>query len=207
MYFVYASNGKSRILGILKKKYPKRFFHIRERDDLDEILKRAKFFLATVPVSGGLMVQYALQNQCIPLSLCMERGGLSDPHVWLLQPEKIEFVFYQEKELLNEIDKLLTDASYYVHAKEKLQGQVITEKAFREQLRSILETKKTEFEKTGMEIQMDKFLESYQNRADFQQYASIIYHSHNQWVWKKHPFVVRWYQKKWQGQSNGNSGK
>lgn len=196
MYFVYAGNGKSRKLAVLKKNYPDRFFHIRERDDLDEVLAKAKFFLATIPVSGGLMVQYALMNQCIPMSYCTEQGGLSDPHTFLLYPEKIKFVFYKEKQLTDEIDRILTDKSYYLYAKQQIDGQVITEKEFTDELLNVLENKKTKFAKVKKSFCMDKFLESYKNRADFKQYADIIYHSHNKWVWKKHPFIIRKYKNK-----------
>lgn len=58
LYFVYAgNNAKSEILDSLEEKFAGRFYRIAERKDLDEVLQHAKFFLATYPISGGLMVQ------------------------------------------------------------------------------------------------------------------------------------------------------
>ncbi len=191
IYFVYAGNGKSAKLDALKEKYPTRFFQIEERKDLDEILKRAKFFLATYPSSGGLMVQYALQNRCIPMSLCMQQGGITDPGTWLLQPEKIKFVFYEREKFYGAVSRLLTDEAYCAQMKEDLEHQVITEEEFTTQLASILREKRTKFEGTIEELDMGQFLATYRKRADYDMYCDIIWSSRNKWIYRKHPFIVR----------------
>ncbi len=191
IYFVYAGNGKSAKLDALKEKYSTRFFQIEERKDLDEILKRAKFFLATYPSSGGLMVQYALQNRCIPMSLCMQKGGITDPGTWLLKPEKIKFVFYEKEKFYSAVKRLLTDETYCAQMKEDLEHQVITEEEFTTQLASILRERRTKFEGAKEELDMGQFLDTYKKRADYNLYCELIWSSRNKWIYRKHPFIVR----------------
>lgn len=191
LYFVYAGNGKSKKLNSIKKKFPNRFFQINERKDLDEVLKRAKFYLSTYPMSGALMAQYALQNNCIPLSLAKKKGDLADVATWFLHPKKVNFVFYNKKELLVEIDKLMTDEEYLKNARKELVDQIISEEEFTKQLSLLIKEKRTVFKGKLKKIDIRDFLDTYRQRASYEQYCNIIYFSHNQWIWKKHPLIVK----------------
>lgn len=105
--FVFATNGESEKLNSLKQKYETRFYLLQERKDLNEILKRAKFYLSTYPLGGGLMTQYALMNNCIPLCLIEEKNNFNNPKSWLLHSEKIDFVFFNIEELLERVDNIM----------------------------------------------------------------------------------------------------
>lgn len=190
MKFVYAGNGSNHILEYLKVTYPEQFVHIAERRDLDEVLKRAKFYLGTYPLNGGLMVQYATQNRCIPISLIEEAGLPQDPRTWLLNPESIHFVFEKKEELLLVVDRLLTDPEYYQQMRAGLENQIITENEFINQLRHILEEKKTSFPKQTMTIRMERFLEIYRQRANYELFCKLIYNFGNVWVKKRYPEIV-----------------
>lgn len=191
MRFVFAGNGTNSILEDLRSQFPDRFFHIEERRDLDEILKRAKFYLSTYPISGGLMIQYALQNRCIPLTLCDEKDGESDPKTWLLNPEKVNFVFYKKEDIFIEIDCLLQEEQYYLEKKNNAGIQVISEDDFRAQLGRALTEKKTMFSGKLQDINIDRFLDIYKKNATYEKYCRIIYESRNKWVYKRHPLMVR----------------
>ncbi len=189
--FVYACYGTNQTLEELKEEFPDRFFKIDERNDLDEVLKHAKFYLSTYPIGGGLMIQYALQNECITLSLCDEDCVISDPKSFMLYPEKVNFVYYNKADLLAEIDHLMCDEKHYVNSKSNIKQQVISEDDFITQLGYILNKKKTRFSPTLQQIKMEPFMEIYKKNATYEQYCKIIFESRNKWIYKKHPIIVR----------------
>ena len=194
LYFVYAGNGYSSKLNSIKQLYPNRFFQIEERKDLEQILRRAKFCLGTYPLGGGLMTQYALQNNCIILQLCNDKGGMTDPTTYLLNPDDVNCVFYDKKDLIEEIKRIMNNLEYCNIKKEKLAGKVISEEDFRKQLGFVLSEHRTDYISYLEEINVDFFLKPYKERVSYERYCDIIYYSHNKWIWKKHPFII--YQKR-----------
>lgn len=191
LYFVYAGNGQSQKLEKIKRKFPTRFFHIQERKDLNQILQRAKFYLGTYPIGGGLMTQFVLQNKCILLQLCNDKGGLTDPATYLLQPDKINCTFYNKYELLKEVDRLMADEQYYSQQKRETSNQIITRENFQIQLKNILTLHESDFKGLEENINLKNFLFSYKKRATYQQYCELIYTSRNKWIWNKHPYIVK----------------
>lgn len=189
--FVYAGNGRSQVLEELSNEFPGRFFWIPERKDLDEVLKHARFYLSTYPLGGSLMTQYALQNKCIPFCLCDDEWGVTDPRTWLLESDTINFVFNNKEDLLNEIDRIMSDDNYYVAQKARTSGLVISEEEFTQQLQRILKEKTTEFVPKRNHVNIDNFLDTYKRRATYEEYCNIIYGSRNKWVYRKHPIIVR----------------
>ncbi len=191
MRFVYAGKGTNQILEELKEEFPDRFFKIEERKDLDAILQHAKFYLSTYPIGGGLMVQYALQNECIALSFCDKDCVITDPKSFMLYPEKVNFVYYNQSDLYAEIDHLMCDEKYYLNCKSDSKQQVISEDVFLKQLENILNKKKTIYSPILQQIKMEPFMEIYKKNATYEQYCKIIFESRNKWIYKKHPFIVR----------------
>lgn len=189
--FVFASNDENETLKKLCEDFPKQFFHIAERKDLDAILQHAKFYLSTYPITGGLMTQYALQNQCIPITLCDEIMGETDPKTMMLEPQKVNFVFYKKEDVLLEIDRLMSNESYYLKRKAELENQIISEEEFIRQLNCLLKYKETEFKKIPQDIDVKKFLAVYRDNATCKRYCEMIYNSRNKWIYKKHPLIVR----------------
>lgn len=189
--FVFASNGTNSILEYLTEKYPDQFFHIDERRDLDEVLKHAKLYLGTHPITGGLMVQYPIVNHCVPLCLVDEPGSIMmDPRSFLLQPEKVNFVYKSKEALLAELDRFLDDEQYLEQARTKLDGLVISEEEFTEQMQRLLTEHRTKFKGKEMSINLDQFLATYKRRADYKMFCNIIYNSHNDWIKRKYPEII-----------------
>lgn len=189
--FVFAGNGTNSILEHLKEKYPNQFFHISERRDLDEVLKHAKLYLGTYPITGGLMVQYPVVNNCVPLCLVEESGSIMmDPRSFLLQPDKVEFVYGSKEALLTALDRFLSNEQLLEKARDKLAGQVISEKEFTEELNRVLTEHQTKFKGQDMPINLDRFLEIYRRRADYKMFCEIIYESHNDWIKQKYPVIM-----------------
>lgn len=193
--FVYAGNGSNQIIESLKQKFPTQFFHVGERKDLNAVLRRAKFYLSTYPISGGLMIQFAIQNQCVPLSLCLNKGTPSDLNSLMLEPDKADFIFYKKERLLEEIDRIMQDQAYLLSEREKLAGQVISEERFVENLKQLIFEKKTEFLKKHEAMDVEPFLEVYRRNATYELFCTMVYNSRNKWVYRKHPFIV-WRQQK-----------
>jgi len=188
--FVYAGNGTNQTLDELECKFPTQFFHINERKDLDAILRRAKFFLSTYPIAGGLMIQFALQNRCVPLSLCHSKGSPTDLKNMLLVPQKANFIFYEKERLLAEIDRLMQDRAYISSIRKELTGQVISEERFTENLKQLILNKKTEFVGARENIDIEPFLAIYRKNATYELFCELVYASRNKWVYKKHPIIV-----------------
>lgn len=189
VFFVYAGGGIDETLNKMKEKYPTRFFQIGERRDLEQIMKRAYFYLSTYPITGGLMTQYACKYNCLPLTLCDGEKELVHPRTYLQNPDKINFVFYNKEDLCREIDKLMVDKDYYESAKVNLQSHNISEKEFVEGLGNILQNQESKYIGRIEEIDLSNFLRSYRNRTTYERYCELIYNSHNKYLHKHYPLI------------------
>ncbi len=135
--FVYAGTGDDRHLKQLTEKMPGRVFHIAERSDLYEVMRHSDLYLNTYPISGGLMVQYAAEAGCVPVTL---RRPWDDDAVGMLRNEEaLGETFMDEEAMLAEIRKLLRDEDYRREKQRKLAGSVISGEEFTETLRGIIE--------------------------------------------------------------------
>ena len=190
VYFVYAGNGTCRELKWLKRKFHDQFYSISERKDLDQIMKRASFFLNTTPIGGGLMVQYAIANQCIPLSLTSPRMPIVNPKSFVLHPERFPFVYEKPEALLEEANRILREPSYREKRKCLLLDQIITRESFEKNLDLLIKEKRTEFKIENQAVDLDEFLKIYKRRAGIWRFCQLIYRSHNKYVWRRHPIAV-----------------
>ena len=189
MYFVFAGNGNNEILERLKKKYPKRFFQIDERKDLDQVMKLAKFYLSTYPMFGALMAQYAITNKCIPVSLCNMDTPLANPATLVLHPEKANFISDSVDEICKFIDYIMSDEEYYQSVKNDLDDQVISENDFKEVLESIILHQDSKYKGHLEDTDIQSFLDIYKKRASKDLYVKTIGNSRNRWVYRRHPLI------------------
>lgn len=193
--FVYAGVATRQeqphpLLAYLENKYPGQFFHVDVRQDLDEVLQRAKLYLGTYPVLGGLMTQYAVQNRCIPLCLSSKEGPIMDPKTLVLRPEDVQFVFHRKEDLLAELDRLLTDEQHYREMRDSLVGQVITPEEFAEELGQVMTEHRTKFRKTDESVDLTDFLEIYKKRANRAMFCKIIRESRNEYIQQKYSEIM-----------------
>jgi len=134
--FIYAGRGDSRYIEELCKKYPEKVYFIEERGDLYQVLKHSYMYLNTYPISGALMLQYAAKAECIPVTL--KRSWDDDVEGILLNEENLNLTFTEFEDVCNEIDKLITDTSYFMNKKKNLKNSVITEEEFKNRLNNII---------------------------------------------------------------------
>lgn len=182
--FIFATRDQSEKLDALASRYKNRFFVIQERMDVEALLRRAAFFLSTYPIPGGLMIQYALMNQCVPLCLADKNNFCSDPASYLLEPEKIDFVFYEPEALLEKAELLLSGCE---GQKDIYEHFVIAEKDFVRNLGYVLEAKSTDYDFFEEEIDLSVFHSYYENRLTPDNFRESLRQSNNKWLAEKYP--------------------
>lgn len=191
MKFVYAGDQKSDILDSLKYSYPDQFYQITERKDLDMVMKKAKFYLSTYPIGGGLMIQYAILNDCIPVTLYEKDNIPGNTITLLLQPEKARFGACSYDEICDLIGKLLNDKEFYQSVKGDLRDQVISEEDFKRQLDQIIKYQVSKYKGVPAKANIQEFLNIYKKRVNYEMFAKIVYQSRNKWVYRHHPIIYR----------------
>lgn len=156
---------------IIEKHYEKRFFVLPERNDLDEVMKHCYFYLSTYPILGGLMYQYAVANNKIPLSLAFanlieENSNIArsnDLDDLFVTKNTFNFVFEHKDSLLNEIDKLISDEQYCKQKSESISNLIIKEGVFSEELNNALLNHKTNFDCRHISAETEKNVDCYLN--------------------------------------------
>lgn len=150
---------------------------------MEEILKRAKFYLSTYPLGGGLLIQYALLNNCIPLCLTDKGNAVTNPKSWLLHPKKADFIFYAMNDLLRKVDELMARRG---KADTDYAQCVISPSEFRRELRNILEGRATSYACFEEAPDMRLFHSYYEKRLQEQSIQDIIKQSRNKWIKEKY---------------------
>lgn len=164
--FWYAGFGDTSKLLLLKKKFPGRVFITEERRDLYQILKHCHLYLNTYPVCGGLMTQYASVSGVIPLTLLYDECGTG----FLLNSSVANNEFYDAAFFHKEVYRLINNVNYRNSRTHDLRNQVINEDQFAEELYSIIETKKSNFNISFFDIDTERFRNLYKdsvNRSDY----------------------------------------
>lgn len=180
LYFVYAGKDscKDEDFIKLKKDYFGRVYLIEERRDLDEVMKHAKFYLNTFPVGGGLMTQYALLNNCLPL--CLYEDEDSNPKQMLLHPEDVDFGFESQQDLIDYVDFIMKS-----NIKKNLSKHVITKDQFINRLSNIIKNNSST-EYVDFEINIDMIRKKYRNNYTYFNYLNMVKKSGNPWIIEKY---------------------
>ncbi len=161
LIFWYAGSGNNSKLKQLMEKYPLRVFQTEERKDLYQVMNHALFYLNTYPITGGLMYQYAAKAGRVPITLKEDE----DAEGFLLDQKKLNVDFADEKELYEEINKLINDKEYYKYREKQMKDAVIKPEEFEKKIGNIIdkgEKNDIEFEKYDTQ----KFREIYLTRIN-----------------------------------------
>lgn len=134
LVFIYLGNGDAGKILRLAEKYPGRVFYERERTDFFEILKKSLFYLSTYPYNGGLMTQYALLAERIPVTLvCQDiEQELS------IRDQNAFWKYATIADCVAEIGRLLSDSFYRESREKMLHSFLITEEEFTDELDYII---------------------------------------------------------------------
>lgn len=173
--FLYAGEGDDTELKKLQDKYFNRVYHIDERKDLYQILKHSYIYLNTYPMLGGLMTQYAAAAGKIPITLKHN----NDSDGLLINQDKLNIEYETVDELLNDMDRLLTDTEYLKERESMMIGSVITEKEFQSELNNIIKNHRTKYKIHLKDINTNEFRSGYIERFSREMYINIIANKKN----------------------------
>ncbi len=139
--FLYAGDGDKNEILKLSSKFPGRVFLISERADFYRIMEKCTLYLNTYPMFGGLMMRYAAMAGKIPITL--KHGKDADGILIDQSKRKIEYESYSD--LVEDVDKLLSDNEYLKEREKLMDGSVITEKVYKRNIKLMVEEHRTEF--------------------------------------------------------------
>lgn len=185
--FLYAGSGDDHLIKELGYKYPERVYLIPERPDFYQIMQRCVLYLNTYPMFGGLMMRYAAMAGKIPVTL--KHDNDSDGILIDQKSRKIEYETYDE--LIEDVDRLLSDEKYLRQRESMLDGSVMTEECFIRNVRMMIEEHNTEFPIEEIEfVNTDQFRKEYLERFQIEDIYRIIADKH-------HPILLRYFPKEY----------
>lgn len=161
--FLYAGSGDATEMEKVISEFPSQAYLIAERVDFFKLFEHCIFYLNTYPMFGGLMMRYAAFANKIPVTLKHN----SDHEGILLDQEERGIEFNNYEEITTEIDRLLSDENYRKTKEQNMMGAVLTEEKFRDNLKSLIKSGKTDFEFTNIEqIDTTEFRAEYISRLN-----------------------------------------
>ena len=160
--FLYAGSGDQTEMDKIIAKFPDRAFLISERKDFYYLIENCVLYLNTYPMFGGMMMKYSANAGKIPVTLKHEND--SDGLLLNQADRRIEYETYDE--LIEDVDKLLSDPDYLADREALLEGSIITEERFINNLRSAIEEHRTDYEHGEERIDTSKFKKEFYERFD-----------------------------------------
>lgn len=184
--FLYAGTGDGRELRKIQEEYPERVYWISERSDLFAVMKNVTLYLSTYPMIGGLMSQYAIAANTLPITLIYDECSTGV----LLYPEELGIEFTSVNELYSMVDHLLDDDVFLQEQKSKIKHQLILPEEFEEQLLLLLKEKKTKFQTNIEEFDTKSFLRTYLERMNYFEYSKVFGIKKIKIMWRWFPFYT-----------------
>lgn len=158
--FLYAGSGDDSQLKKLRNKFGNRAIYIPEREDFFYLIENCVLYLNTYPMFGGMMMKYCAYAKKLPITLKHNK----DSDGLLLNQEAARIEYDTFEDLIADVDKLLQDADY-LRAREKLlDGTVITEERFVNNLKNTIENHETDYVHSFLNLDTTKFQSEYLER-------------------------------------------
>lgn len=165
--FIYLGNGKTQKIRRLIRKFPGRAIYATERHDFFEIMKHATLYLSTYPYNGGLMTQYALLANKIPITLTY--AGI-EKELSILNEQS--FWNYESFETcVEEVGKFLRDDEYRRNKEKQLSHFLVSKQQFAEELQNLLANSVSPRKITYNEYEFEGFW-----KIPLENYVGIKYH-------------------------------
>ena len=160
--FLYAGEGDTSQLERLTNLFPQRVYYIHERKDLYQLMKHSTIYLNTFPMVGALMMQYAAAASLVPLTL--KREDTTDTSDILKNQKELNLEFYEEEELLKEVDRLLTEKQYLDNKRKAVTDCVINGEKFCQNLGNILRHRDWNENTEYVKVDTEKFRKDFSHR-------------------------------------------
>lgn len=132
--FIYLGNGNAKNIKELVNKFPGRVLFSSERKDFFEVMKKCTVYLSTYPYNGGLMTQYALLANKVPVTL--SHTGIESE--LSINSKESFWNFKNYENCLSEIGRLLNEDSYRKAKESKLNKFIICGNQFEKELEHLL---------------------------------------------------------------------
>lgn len=161
--FFFLGNGDERpLLNFIKEnKLENRFYYSKERKDINEVFRHCHFYLGTYPICGGLMSQFAVQNNKIPVAYTGNDLPVNNIDELFINLKDITFTYTDIQKVYEEIDRLLTDNDYYLKKTSKMKNLVISSKDFAIRLKKCFEDKFSDYQTKEYDIDTSRFSNIY----------------------------------------------
>ena len=163
--FIYAGTGDDSELKKIIAEFPDRAFHINERKDFYYLIQNSVLYLNTYPMFGGMMMKYSALAHRLPITL--KHGSDSDGLLLHQKECQIEYSSYED--LISDVDRLLDDNDYRHEREELLDGSVITEERFVNNVRGVIEKNETDYTHTFLKLDTTEFRKEYYKRFNYDQ--------------------------------------
>lgn len=184
--FLYAGLGDSSGLDELIMRHPNRVYHISERLDLYQVMKRCSLYLNTYPLLGGLMTQYAVAAGKLPITL--KNGQVQDG--FLIGERDIKVFYDTEEELVEDVDKLLLDKNYRSHRENAILNTdcLISQNSFQTELEIIIRDHTSTYRIEELTINIRELRDEYSKRFEKNSIQNIIATQRNKVLFVYFPF-------------------
>lgn len=183
--FLYAGQGDNSQMSLLMNKFPGRVFLIAERKDFYYFIQNCTLYLNTYPMFGGMMMKYSANAGKIPVTL--RHNADSDGLLLDQKNAKIEYDSYEE--LIQDVDRLLSNEEYLQERESLLDGTIISEERFCNNLKSAIENHSTDYSHEFIELDTSKFQQEFYERFDLQAEKEALANSTNSSLFPSMPWM------------------
>ena len=161
--FIYAGTGDDSELKKIIEEFPNRAFHINERKDFYYLIENSVLYLNTYPMFGGMMMKYSALAHRLPITL---KHGFDSDGLLLHQKEcQIEYCSYED--LIMDVDHLIDDNNYRQEREKLLDGSVVTEERFINNVYNVIENNKTDYAHEFLKLDTLDFRKEYYTRFNY----------------------------------------
>lgn len=168
--FIYAGTGDDSELKKIIAEFPNRAFHINERKDFYYLIQNSVLYLNTYPMFGGMMMKYSALAHRLPITL----KHSSDSDGLLLHQKECQIEYSNYEDLITDVDRLLEDSNYRTEREKLLDGSVITEERFVNNVRGLIEKNETDYTHAFLKLDTTEFRKEYYKRFNYNQNMMCI---------------------------------
>lgn len=186
VFFLYAGEGDTTEMDKITAEFPERAFLIKERKDFYYLIEKCTLYLNTYPMFGGMMMKYCANAGKIPVTL---KHGDDSNLLYEQEKRKIEYDTYEE--LIEDVDRLLTDKDYLHQRELLLEGSVISESQFIKDIGSAIENHTVTFSHTDYRVDTTKFRKEFYERFDFHTVRNNIVYPRDNSLFLSYPWMAR----------------
>lgn len=159
---LFAGYGNKWLFNRLLKKYgiESKVILLGDRPDIAEVIKKAYIYIATYPITGGLMGQMAIFQKTPIIGFSDKNLPVNDLES-LIKPSDLPLTFHNIDDFMKEFGLLYTDEKYREKKINESFENTFTEKDFKNNLYEIVNNKKKTLPSKNIDIDTNKLIDLY----------------------------------------------